>query len=75
MDTFSNISLAMLRNLLADTYSPKIRFMDERAPWALHLNPNLCILDLDLVIATPLPESELIREVTVNPIHDDIDEF
>ena len=40
MEAFIAISLAMLTNFLAETYSPKTLFMTENAPSTLHLYPN-----------------------------------
>ena len=34
------ISLAMLTNFFAETYSPKMLLMQENAPSTLHLYPN-----------------------------------
>ena len=38
-DAFSIISLTMLGNLLADTYSPNILFMEEKTLSTIHLCP------------------------------------
>ena len=66
MDAFIAISLAMFTNLLAVTYSPKMRLMHEKAPSTLHLYQNLCILDhafgkttymLQVMASLPLPPS------------------
>jgi hypothetical protein len=44
MDAFIVISLAMLTNFVAVTYSPKTLFMTENAPSTLHLYPNRWML-------------------------------